>query len=327
MKTCAACRKEVQDDANFCGWCGFRMTPIPATDLDTLTRELKPIKEDNPVLLTKMKKVQGKGEQGWAELQRREQVREPPEKPEKPRLEVVDHFAATQPAASHPATIDLDRPRARQPSEKMRQALAPTLGGSQPVRRPAEPPEPAPPVVAQPAEPVELKPARGLHGAPPIPADALEPSIQFPPIRESEEIPALDPAHLQQEQPQQLEQPEPATEAQHDREYRRFPISVEVGYASEHNFYTGFMENLSSGGLFVATHDPTEIGDVLEITFSVPGLRRTCTAMCVVQWIRDYNPDMADMIPGMGLKFVEIDPEARAAIELFIKHREPIFFE
>jgi uncharacterized protein (TIGR02266 family) len=111
------------------------------------------------------------------------------------------------------------------------------------------------------------------------------------------------------------------------RRGKRFPLKVEVGYASEHNFYTGFMENLSSGGIFIATHDPVAIGDHYELTFSVPGLNRPINASCEVRWIREYNPDYPDMVPGAGMRFVKLDAEARAAIELFIRHREPIFFD
>lgn len=113
----------------------------------------------------------------------------------------------------------------------------------------------------------------------------------------------------------------------HKRTFQRFPLKVEVGFTSEHNFYTGFVQNLSSGGLFVATHNPSKVGEVLEISFSVPGLERPCTALCLVRWIREYDPLVPDMVPGMGLQFSQLEPEARSAIELFIQHREPIFFD
>jgi uncharacterized protein (TIGR02266 family) len=111
------------------------------------------------------------------------------------------------------------------------------------------------------------------------------------------------------------------------RRFPRFPLRVEVGYGSEHNFYRGFLENLSGGGLFVATHQPAQIGEFFEVTFTVPGLDRACTAVCRVRWLREYNPDSPDSVAGMGLQFSQLEPDARAAIELFIKHREPIFYD
>ncbi len=99
-----------------------------------------------------------------------------------------------------------------------------------------------------------------------------------------------------------------------------------MGYATEHNFYTGFLENLGCGGLFVATHSPADIGEVIEVTFTVPGLAQSTTAVCQVQWGRDFNDHLPEMIPGMGLRFIKLNAEARAAVELFIRNREPIFF-
>ena len=45
-----------------------------------------------------------------------------------------------------------------------------------------------------------------------------------------------------------------------DRRQARRRYQVEVGVASDHNVYTGFTEDISSGGLFVATHDILPIG-------------------------------------------------------------------
>ena len=83
--------------------------------------------------------------------------------------------------------------------------------------------------------------------------------------------------------------PHASTERDESRSYPRFPLRVEVSYGSEHNFYTGFLENVSNGGLFVATHQLAEIGDLFELTFTVPGLNRACTAVCRVRWLREYD--------------------------------------
>jgi uncharacterized protein (TIGR02266 family) len=106
----------------------------------------------------------------------------------------------------------------------------------------------------------------------------------------------------------------------------RFPLQVEVTYASEHNFYTGLTSNLSSGGLFVSTHQPAALGDVVEVTFTLPGLA-PCTARCEVRWVRVFDPDNLDAPPGLGLRFLELDAHVWSSIGLFIRHREPLFFD
>ncbi len=354
MKTCAACRKEVLDEANFCGWCGFRLTPISSSDLDTLTKEIQPIEEVNPILLTKMKAVQGKGEEAWRKRQKtkeREGASPEEQAAPPPRLEVVDEGIrarrpsepvqlvpppvpadAVEPAETvEPPTIVLDRPKTKPPVARQESpeevAVAPTIQHPA-MLQPDEPPD-YPPSLESGAYP-QPKP-------PPVPADARVPPQTEPPVR----MPTVTPPAPRTRQPtpqpvrpppptplpENAPQPTPEAAEDNERECKRFPLKVEVGYASEHNFYTGFMENLSSGGLFVATHNPADLGDVIEVTFTVPALRRNCTAMCLVQWTRAYDSSMPDMIPGMGLKFVKLDADARAAVEMFIKHREPIFYE
>jgi uncharacterized protein (TIGR02266 family) len=115
-----------------------------------------------------------------------------------------------------------------------------------------------------------------------------------------------------------------AAEAQ--RRQDRFALAVEVTLASEHNFYQGFVENISAGGVFVATNDIHAVGTQFDLTFSLPELNRTCTALCEVRWVRDYNTS-PDLAPGMGLAFLRIAPADQKAVEVFLRHREPIFFD
>ncbi len=46
---------------------------------------------------------------------------------------------------------------------------------------------------------------------------------------------------------------------------------------------TGFMENISDGGIFVATYASFEIGERLELLFSLPGVEGWCTTVCEVR--------------------------------------------
>ena len=132
---------------------------------------------------------------------------------------------------------------------------------------------------------------------------------------------------LNKDEPAAPPPPPPADGPPGRRQTPRFPLKVEVDYTSEHNFYTGFLENLSSGGLFIATHQQIEIGQQLEVTFTVPGLAQATTALCEVRWLREENPNTPDIAPGVGCRFVELAADAQAAIELFIRHRDPLFFD
>ncbi|MFH1132696.1 MAG: PilZ domain-containing protein [Pseudomonadota bacterium] len=105
---------------------------------------------------------------------------------------------------------------------------------------------------------------------------------------------------------------------------QRFPLRVRISYVGEErSSYGGIAENVSSGGLFVATLLPAQLGDFVELSFPVPGLNKECSVACRVRWIRAPDPKQPELAPGVGLEFHRLGPEARAAIELFIQHRDP----
>ncbi|MBL6975242.1 MAG: TIGR02266 family protein [Deltaproteobacteria bacterium] len=108
----------------------------------------------------------------------------------------------------------------------------------------------------------------------------------------------------------------------------RVMYEIEVGVRSDDNFFTGFIRNISEGGLFVATHDPLDVGSEVTIKFTVPTMEGEVTAHSIVRWVRPYDERMPDAIPGMGVQFVTLLPDtATEAINRFIQEREPEFYE
>ncbi len=119
----------------------------------------------------------------------------------------------------------------------------------------------------------------------------------------------------------------PGSGGQELRRAKRHPLKVDVTYFSEHNFFTGFAENISSGGIFVATYDPPALGEVFDVLFTIPGLQEPSRARGCVVWVREHDPLNADSVPGIGLRFEELDSPVADAVNLFIRHRDPIFYE
>jgi uncharacterized protein (TIGR02266 family) len=114
--------------------------------------------------------------------------------------------------------------------------------------------------------------------------------------------------------------------ADNRRAHPRFRVELEVTFASEHNFYAGLVENLSAGGVFVATHQLKRVGDILELNLKLPGHDAPFVCKGEVRWLRPYN-EHSDAQPGMGVRFVEIDPATSAAIERFVRGREPLLYD
>ena len=109
------------------------------------------------------------------------------------------------------------------------------------------------------------------------------------------------------------------------RHVPRLQLDCEVGLETETNFFAGFGWDISSGGLFVACFEPMHVGQEVEVSFSLPG-GPAVRAVCVVRWTRDSEGSNSHVLPGVGLQFLDLSKEGRAAVERFVKQREPMFF-
>jgi uncharacterized protein (TIGR02266 family) len=111
----------------------------------------------------------------------------------------------------------------------------------------------------------------------------------------------------------------------HRRGHPRFSVDLDVSLGSDHNFYSGFAENLSVGGVFVATHQIRPVGEMVEVCIHLPDGTEV-RASGEVRWVRLFNPD-SDMPPGLGLRFRELEAASNQAIERFLSQREPLFYD
>ena len=115
---------------------------------------------------------------------------------------------------------------------------------------------------------------------------------------------------------------------QNVRAAERFDLEVKVDLESDHNFYTGLTQNISSGGLFIATHHLRKIGDQITLKFTLPGTDKVVAVETEVRWIRENTALMrADGGTGMGVRFINLSPEAKAVIDGFLQSRESLYYD
>ncbi len=123
-----------------------------------------------------------------------------------------------------------------------------------------------------------------------------------------------------------MSSPDSISSAAHRRSYPRVDSEIEIDFESDHTFFSGFSENLSDGGLFVATYNKRSLGDRLHVRFTLPGVERPIEATVEVRWLRDYDAQ-SEQSPGFGAAFVVLDDEDRNTIHHFLRLRAPIFFD
>ena len=111
----------------------------------------------------------------------------------------------------------------------------------------------------------------------------------------------------------------------------RIPVEVEVHVTpqSEHNFYTGYSQNISRGGIFIATSHVLPIGTELSFEFRLGSDPEPIAVEGVVRWVRGHDAlRSADLPTGMGVQFHDVPGPARERINRFIEgSRESLFFD
>ena len=111
------------------------------------------------------------------------------------------------------------------------------------------------------------------------------------------------------------------------RIFDRREFEVRVDLLSEDTFFTGFTENISEGGLFIATEAPAEIGDELSLRLSLMG-REAQEYRVAVRWIRP--PGARGGLPtGMGVQFLDLPEPHRVRLQEFIESgvKDTLFFD
>jgi uncharacterized protein (TIGR02266 family) len=117
----------------------------------------------------------------------------------------------------------------------------------------------------------------------------------------------------------------PGSEGAARREHSRFSVDLDVTVGSDHNFYAGFAENLSAGGVFIATHKLKPVGSKIELSVNLPDGAQI-RAEGEVRWVRIFN-EHSDTPPGMGVRFNGLADASIALIQSFLERRDPLFFD
>ncbi|HSL85052.1 MAG TPA: TIGR02266 family protein, partial [Thermoanaerobaculia bacterium] len=107
-----------------------------------------------------------------------------------------------------------------------------------------------------------------------------------------------------------------------ERRPRRVHLDGEVSLKfKEHpGFFEERSANLSPGGMFVRSTEPQPPGTVFDFELTLEGEPRLIHGIGEVAWVREGDEGF-DRPPGMGVRFLSLEPESREVIDRLVAER------
>ncbi len=122
----------------------------------------------------------------------------------------------------------------------------------------------------------------------------------------------------------EVERQQRQQEAAERRTSKRVCLEAEVTGFSESNFFTGFTEDISEGGIFIATHCPPFVGTRIEVAIKISEHESMVLAGEVV-WHRGQGVELS----GCGVQFKDLSEAQVDALRTLLGRldREPLFYD
>jgi len=97
-----------------------------------------------------------------------------------------------------------------------------------------------------------------------------------------------------------------------NRQHERAAAIIKVNYSSQGALKQDYAQNISRGGLFLATSSSFELGQEIVLHMHTSGLSAPIPVPGVVRWIGERG---VPPVRGVGVQFALQEPEARAQVE------------
>jgi uncharacterized protein (TIGR02266 family) len=112
----------------------------------------------------------------------------------------------------------------------------------------------------------------------------------------------------------------PAHSAETNRAYARVPARLRVGWTSAHDFLVAYSENISRGGIFIATDNPPPLREIVDLSVELPdGKPAVKTQAEVVHCVTVDQARSSGRPAGAGLQFIGATDEFRQRLDACIE--------
>jgi len=103
------------------------------------------------------------------------------------------------------------------------------------------------------------------------------------------------------------------------RREERVETTVRAEFQEE---YWSSTKNLSNGGAFILTSTPMDLGDEFLLKLHLPDGGEEVEVDCKVVWTNQYGRETQDLRRGMGVKFLNLQPEVQKRIQTYIDSQQ-----
>lgn len=108
------------------------------------------------------------------------------------------------------------------------------------------------------------------------------------------------------------------------RHVERLGCEFDIEFLDDTHLFSGLTQDISQGGLFVATYQPLPLGSVISLTLELSGSRLEVQGE--VLWAR-AECEALEQRPGFAVAFRQLSPEALAVLTEFCRSRPPHYYD
>lgn len=102
------------------------------------------------------------------------------------------------------------------------------------------------------------------------------------------------------------------------RSEERVRAKIKLSFNKVHDFFRAYIGNLASGGLFIKTTKGLPVGTTLSLEFNLPKTKKVIHTTGKVVWVRSQDMSAEKMPPGIGVEFIDMNPEDKKLLEKYL---------
>jgi uncharacterized protein (TIGR02266 family) len=107
----------------------------------------------------------------------------------------------------------------------------------------------------------------------------------------------------------------PSVTAVDTREHPRYQVTIPVDCSTRDLFLSTHVCNIGKGGLFIKSETPLPLNAEVTVVLRLPEAEGCIRATGRVVWNYDIEKGTSHLIPGAGIRFVDMSASDRATLE------------